>query len=286
MKIKKIATLICIVVLMVILSVSLFASGNSHTLTFGQVAQMYDIENEKDQIDPNGGYYHDYQKAFEARGLTFSNVKTLQNKGYSYKQILSMSYDDYKSILPNSLGRITIMAAPTGYVKVTNVGGAATEYYHKNTGMIAGDFYTKNNGAWIESQIEDFIYDVYGSLSNMVYMNYLWGEWDDVELTHPGVDMYKSGSSPGIYATHYGVVTTDQTDGRVGIYNSVTGVTYFYHHLTNIKVSINDFVEEGTLLGYEGNHLHFEVANGKTKYMKEASPNGLSSTNPYSHMTF
>jgi len=238
-----------------------------------------EMEQERDQIE--GGYYQDYEKAFESIGLTFDEVKTLQNQGLSYDEILEMES------VTRSLFRSTIrVTRPASFVRVTNVAGS-TEYYHPDAGLVAGDFYDDNDGDWVEAQIENFIDDVYGSTNNMTYMYYLFGEWDSTYQTHQGTDMRNTASNPRLYSAHEGEVVTVGATGRVGIYDG--DVTYFYAHCSNRQVAVGDEVEVGDYIANEGSvgasvaHLHFEVRNGRKTSMGSQNTS-LNSLRPYDYM--
>lgn len=227
-----------------------------------------DLKDVQDQVDLNGGYYVDYQQAFDAKGLTYENVKSLQNQGFSYKQILGMPNEKISSIVPSFGQRAVqkaILAAPSNFNYVTNVGGnGGGEYYHPNTGMVAGDFYDDNDGDWIENQAYNFTRYVYHK-SGISYMYYLWGEWDNTVMTHQGHDFQDTTSNPAISFPQTGVVVSVGATGRVGIYDSMNDVTYFYAHMTGRTVTLGQRVNPGDIIGYEGSvgassaHLHFEV---------------------------
>lgn len=237
--------------------------------------------NERDQL--TGEAYSDYEKDFEVKGISFDEVKILQNLGYTYKEILDL-WDSKNLSLYSS--RSVRAVRPSNYVMVTNVAGS-TEYYHPGTGMVAGDFYQDNNGTWIETKIRSFARDVYDTNANVSCMYYLFGEWDSVNLTHKGVDMRHTVIDPPIYSLHAGEVIAVGTTGRVAIYDG--SVTHFYVHLDNIQVSVGNNVGVGTYLGDEGYagtdiaHLHYEVRQGWTVYMGEKN-NNLRSLSPYDYM--
>ncbi len=245
-------------------------------------------EKVKDQVDMDGGFYVDYQKLFESKGLTYEIVKSLQNQGFSYNQILSMETQKILSLVPASQ-RASLLAAPSGFVRVTNVGGTGeTAYFHSNTGMVAGNFYNNNDGTWIQNRVKNFSNYVYNK-SGISCMYYLWGEWDDNAYTHQGVDFQDTASNPPIYFPLTGVVVTVGATGRVGIYNEQNEVTYFFAHMTNRTVSVGQRVNADTIIGYEGNvganstHLHFEVRSGRQTTMG-VPDNGLHTLNPYNYM--
>lgn len=75
---------------------------------------------------------------------------------------------------------------------------------------------------------------MYGSTTNMTYMYYLFGEWDNSLQTHQGVDMRNTKSNPKLYSAHAGKVVTVGNTGRIGIYDG--DVTYFYVHCDNRQV--------------------------------------------------
>lgn len=273
---KKIFSLLLSGILLTAFAFPVSALGNNVNSYQLNIVEM---EQERDQI--GGGYYRDYAKAFESIGLTFDDVKSLQNQGLSYDDILKTS-NKVKNLLDFGIQA----TRPSTFVRVTNVAGS-TEYYHPNAGLVAGDFYNDNDGDWIEGQIESFIGDVYGSTSNMTYMYYLFGEWDNTYQTHQGTDMYKTTSNPKLYSAHEGEVVTIGATGRVGIYDG--DVTYFYAHCANRQVSVGDYVEIGDYIADEGSvgatsaHLHFEVRNGKTTSMGLQNTS-LNSLNPYDYM--
>lgn len=270
------ALLLCVAMSAMCMSVA-FASPagniyeNSYGLTKSQVMQ------EHDQI--NGGLYADYANAFSAKGLTFDDVKSLQNQGFSYDDILKMP-------TTRTNKAVARVARPSSFVKVTNVSGA-TEYYHPNTGMVAGDFYNDNDGDWIEGQIENFVSDVYGSLGGS-YMYYLWGEWDNTSQTHQGNDQYQSDGDT-LYSAHAGEVVGLGDTGRICIYDKSENVTYIYAHCKERDVTVGQKIAVGDVLGKQGSvgasgsHLHFEVRNGKTTSMGLQNLN-LNTLNPYNYM--
>lgn len=236
---------------------------------------------ERDQI--TGELYFNYAKQFEEKGITFEAVKALQNQGFSYREILDSANH------PQTRNRIYAIARvqrPSNFVEVTNVNGS-TEYYHPNSGMVAGDFYLDNNGYWITSQIESFITNVYGSTSNMAYMYYLFAEWDDQYQKHQGTDMRNTSTDPNLYSAHAGEVIAKGPTGRIAIYDG--SVTHFYAHCTNIQVSVGDTVAVGDHIGTEGSvgvsqaHLHYEVRSGRTTSMGLQNTN-LNSLSPYPYM--
>ena len=247
------------------------ATENSYGLTESQVMQ------ERDQID--GGLYADYADRFSAMGLTFDDVKSLQNQGYSYDDILQMP-------MTRASKSVARAAAPSNFVRVTNVAGS-TEYYHPNTGMVAGDFYDDNDGDWIEGKIEDFVTNVYGSLGGS-YMYYLWGEWDTSFQTHQGNDQYQSDGDT-IYSAHSGEVIGLGSLGRICIFDEDEEVTYIYAHCQDIQVDVGDHVDVGDPIGAQGSvgvagsHLHFEVRTGDTTAMGLQNKN-LNTLNPYDYM--
>lgn len=185
------------------------ATENSYGLTDSQVMQ------ERDQID--GGLYGDYAQRFNSLGLTFDDVKTLQNQGLSYTDILQMG-----SISRARL-RTTRAAAPSSFARVTDVAGSI-EYFHPDTGMIDGDFYSDNDGYWIEGQIENFITDVYGGIGGS-YMYWLWGEWDTQYNTHQGTDQWQ-GAGSELLSAHKGTVYALGSTGRICIYDEYGNLQY------------------------------------------------------------
>lgn len=180
------------------------------------------------------------------------------------------------------------MNPPTDYVKVTNVAGS-TEYFHPDTGMRSGDFYDDNDGDWIESQIDGFLDMVYGGISNITRMYYLWGEWDPEHNTHQGHDMRNPTTNSGLYSAHDGTITVVGAQGRIGIYDKSEGVTYFYAHMTDRRFEAGEEIFVGDYLGRQGAdgadvaHLHFEVRNGRITTMGLQN-NKLNTLNPYDYM--
>ncbi|MEG0943715.1 MAG: M23 family metallopeptidase [Angelakisella sp.] len=273
-KFRKLLSLVLAVVMVCACVVSASATGSMPN-------EPQPNPNERDQI--TGRHYSDYVMAFKAAGITFSDVKTLQNSGFTYDQILAQG-SNVRSALAKS--RANRAVRPTNFILVTNINGS-DEYFHPSSGMFAGDFYSKNDGEWKINRMDTFITDVYGSTNNMTNLYYLFGEWDDSEKTHQGTDMYNTNSNPELYAAHAGtVVAAGGTYGIVAIYDGTD--TYFYAHCTDIKVKANDTVEVGQLIGSEGSegvgftHLHFEVRSGKKTQL--GSTTGLNSKSPYVYM--
>ena len=179
----------------------------------------------------------------------------------------------------------SVMKATAGSVYVTNVHGT-NEYYHPST-MVAGGYYSDNNGTWIDQRIDALCKSMFGTTSGVSRWYYLWGEWDNALGFHQGVD-FSSSNVTKVYSSHSGKVTS--VDGRVGIYNSGTGKTYFYQHLQGVAVQKNTYITSGTYLGYQSTtdgHVHFEVQDGETAYMSYATYSASSpmgSTKPYTYM--
>lgn len=276
---RKITSLILAGAMIISGTVSASASSlNQEAISYGLTAD--ELANERDQV--GNGSYMEFAPQFEAAGLTYSDVKSLQNAGFSYVEILQMG-SGARSALP----RRARATRPSTFVKVTNVGGSTTEYYHPSSGMVTGDFYEDNDGGWIEDQLEYFIEEVYGSTSNMTYMYYLFGEWDNSFQTHQGTDMRNTSSNPKLYAACSGDVTTTGTTGRIAIYDG--DVTHFYAHCSSIQVSAGDYVEYGDYIGNEGSvgastaHLHYEVRDGEKTSMGLQNTS-LNSLNPYDYM--
>ncbi len=248
----------------------------------------------KDRVAQNGETFGQYKKIFESKDLDYEDIRTLQIMGFSFMDIVRMDRDKAHRLINGDVElRYT---RPNNYVRVTNVGGAgssAVEYFHPNTGMEAGDFYSStNNGNYKDGKVESFIEDAYNvtSSSNFTYKYYYWGQWGNSTIgTHQGHDMYSSSANSAIYSLHGGTVKLSSTYGAVLIYNSSANKTYIYAHMKDIAVTANSTVSAGQLLGYESNvgasgrHLHFEVRSGNVSSL--ASPSGLNSVSPYEHMS-
>lgn len=89
---------------------------------------------------------------------------------------------------------------------------------------------------------------------------------------HSGLDMQTKdkSTSRGFYALASGkVISTGGTYNTIAVYDSVNNRTVLYLHASQIKVSLNQQVSSGTLLGYQGDkgatgafHVHVEVRSG------------------------
>lgn len=149
-----------------------------------------------------------------------------------------------------------------------------TEYFHPQSGMKNGTW-SQNNGAYIEKKLKNFYKTVfkYEPTSYNQYLYNLYG----AKLTgrsdyHIGVDIYRN-EGDAVYAAHSGTVVKADIDGissgEVAIYDGKH--TYYYLHMTNIKVKVGNPVTAGvTKLGSEGQvgwatgpHLHLEIFEGK-----------------------
>lgn len=236
-----------------------------------------------------------YKTIFESKGLSYDDVRILQIKGFSFIDIVLMSDNE----IDECVGRDATpkYTMPSNYIKVTNVGGvgsSAIEYFHPNTGMVSGDFYSSsNNGTYKDGEVQNFIKEVYdvSSTSGFSYKYYYWGQWGDSSIgTHQGHDMYSSSSNSAIYSLHQGTVKINSTFGAVLIYNSKANKTFIYAHLRDIAVTEGSTVSAGQFIGYESNvgvngrHLHFEVRSGEVS--KLASQSGLNTLNPYEWMRY
>ena len=90
---------------------------------------------------------------------------------------------------------------------------------------------------------------------------------------HNGVDLACAQGTP-IYATRSGKVTTATYGGDAGYYVSINhgdGYASIYMHMTHYVVSVNQYVEQGQVIGYvgstggsTGNHLHFGISYNGT----------------------
>ena len=177
------------------------------------------------------------------------------------------------------------------------------EYFHPSSGMVPGDFMTKNNGKAILTKIHDFYEKVFNttlkyeddegnedeeankvdSRQNMdkygysLYGSRTVGNGIFNGTYHLGVDMTRWHGAP-VYSAHAGELLY-AGGNRIAIYDPVKNVTYLYLH-TDIDSSIagcgSDFddpvnITVGQLLGTQsdvglgnGNdHLHFEVKKGR-----------------------
>lgn len=280
---KKILIFCLATILLFSMSVSAFAqtSGNLHT-DWG-----IDVNTERDMINGQNAY-RDFMDQFEDKGLSMSQIKSLQSLGYSYNQIVQLSPMKLKALLP-SYGLRTLRAAPSGFIKVTGCGAAAssTVYFHPDTGYKVGTW-SANGGSSTHTKIDNLAKGVYGSTSGVTRYYHYWGHWTDDFKTHQGVDMYKS-EGDAIKTVHGGKVVTVGATGRVGIYNDSKKVTYFYAHMKNRPVSVGKQVSAGDLIGYQsnvdagGSHLHFEVRAGETSSMGLQNES-LNTKNPYNYL--
>ena len=179
------------------------------------------------------------------------------------------------------------------------------EYFHPSSGMVPGDFMTKNQGKEILNKIKNFYETVFqttltgevDSLENMNKYGYsLFGSRtvtnDKFNGTyHLGVDMTRYHGAP-VYSAHAGKLLYANSN-RIAIYDSDKKVTYLYLH-TDIDSSIrgrgSDFndpinIKVGQPLGTQsdvglgnGNyHLHFEVKDGENS-AAEMPTNSLDDT--------
>ncbi|HEX9848651.1 MAG TPA: peptidoglycan DD-metalloendopeptidase family protein [Acidimicrobiia bacterium] len=107
-----------------------------------------------------------------------------------------------------------------------------------------------------------------------------WGFPRPGGRTHKGVDMFAARGEP-TYAVQSGRVTvsTNSLGGSVIYLRADTGHTYYYAHLDGWAVGNGAHVDQGNVIGYNGNsgnarftspHLHFEIR-----------PNGGAPVNPY-----
>lgn len=95
------------------------------------------------------------------------------------------------------------------------------------------------------------------------------------ETFHNGVDLAASYGAP-VYATRSGTVTAAEYDYYLGNYVTINhgdGFSSLYGHMRNYVVSAGEYVEQGQVIGYEGDtgvyctgpHLHFTIYyNGST----------------------
>lgn len=95
------------------------------------------------------------------------------------------------------------------------------------------------------------------------------------ETFHNGVDLAASYGTP-VYATRSGTVTAAEYDYYLGNYVTINhgdGFSSLYGHMRNYVVSAGEYVEQGQVIGYEGDtgvyctgpHLHFTIYyNGST----------------------
>lgn len=249
----------------------------------------YDLTLEHDLINGDNAYL-DFKDRFESMGLRINNVKSLQALGLSYDDILELDEARIKELLPNYGAIVALRAAPTTYITVTGCGSGAnaTVDFHPDTGYVKGTWAT-NGGATIHTKIDNLAKAAYGSTTGVTRYYHYWGNWTDANGTHQGIDMYKVEGST-IKSAHSGKVVTVGTLGRVGIYNSSKSVTYFYAHMKNRKVALNDTVAVGDPIGEEGkegvtgSHLHFEVRSGSTTSMGLTDDKKLNTVNPYNHL--
>lgn len=89
------------------------------------------------------------------------------------------------------------------------------------------------------------------------------------EIKHNGVDIGGVGYSSSIYAAKAGTVIVSQYSSSYGNYVVVShgsGNTTLYAHMSSRKVSVNDVVKQGQVIGITGStgnstgpHLHFEI---------------------------
>lgn len=98
----------------------------------------------------------------------------------------------------------------------------------------------------------------------------LSGKWK----MHKGVDLAAPEGTP-IYATRSGYVSrASYEEGGAGYYVSINhgdGYASIYMHMTHYVVSVNQYVEQGQVIGYvgstggsTGNHLHFGISYNGT----------------------
>lgn len=115
-----------------------------------------------------------------------------------------------------------------------------------------------------------FIFPV--ALSGFFYLSSPYGmrvnPVTGIYCLHNGVDFAATSGTP-IYASKSGVVTTAELAGGWGNYvviNHGDGFSTLYAHMIYYTVSVNEYVEQGEIIGYVGStgnstgpHLHFTV---------------------------
>lgn len=209
--------------------------------------------------------------------------------GFSYNEILAMSRARLDSLLPSRAQREAAnLLRRRASVYVTNVAGSYNRNFHEDSEMVAGDWYSDNDGQYKEDQVEYFAEEAYGE-SGAKTAYHFFGEITSFG-THQGVDMNLSEGSE-VYSAHSGKVVFVGGDyGHVSIYNASDGVTYQYAHMKSIKVVKNQTISAGTLLGLQsnkgvgGSHLHFEVRSGSKTGMGPNKDNRIHSLSPYDYM--
>lgn len=145
------------------------------------------------------------------------------------------------------------------------------EFFHPKSGMRNGTW-AANGGADIEQKMRNYYYTVYKTypVSNSQYLYNLYGaRLIGYNTYHLGVDICHGQGSP-IYSAHSGeVIYINAEKGQVAIYDGT--YTYYYLHMTDINVSLNETVTAGvTNIGKEGDqgwangfHVHLEIFRGK-----------------------
>lgn len=239
--------------------------------------------------------------AADVYSLTPREQKYLQQRGFNSDDISKLSPSELESLLKEFRNSISLYAAPSNYVKVTNVPTQGTEWFHPSTGLTNGDFFDQDNWFYMLDGPYKFSYMVFGSeIPKDKYMYYLWGEWDDIAKTHQGVDvkytMASSSSKKEVYSAHEGTITYLDRDkyGVVAIYDGYN--THYYLHLKNIPTSFKKgtYITLSQRIGDQGAvglssasayHVHYEVRSGKQENGPRPT-SGLYTDDPYWPMEY
>lgn len=231
-----------------------------------------------------------------ATNLTAAEEKFFQQRGFNAKEISGLSQKERDAMLSELHRSVSLFAAPADYVTVTNIPTQGTESFHPDTGQTNGDYFDQYNYLYMDWGPYNFAKMIFGqSIPQDKYMYYLWGEWDDKDKTHQGVDvkyvMATSSSIKNVKSAHEGEITYIDRSGYgvVAIYDG--SQTHYYLHLKNIpgsfkagvKVTLGQYIGDQGAVGLSNAsyyHVHYEVRYGKqTNGPRPTS--GLYTDSPY-----
>ena len=219
-------------------------------------------------------------------------LRSLNNLGYTYEEIADMDIATVEALT----GDVTIMAAPPGYVGPVTVpdGGGTNEYFHPS---VAVDINSLNWYVSASKQYAQYHFNEYSNPlpSALRWSYYLYGEWDNIHLTHEGVDVRHTNGRPVRNVTgndsHKGLVikTGPELVGFVQVYDAYLNQTITYMHIGIPTVQPNQQITKGMQIGTQSvrdGHTHFQAFDGYSTRIPAAKYNTLECRIPYGFMTW